>query len=119
MHEMALMGDILNLVQEDAMTRNIKKLKMIELLVGELSNAMPDALQMAFTIYKEQNKALFTADAELRMVIEEAEAECIFCHVKYKPDMKITICPACQMPSGKLTAGETFQVLSYEGEDHE
>lgn len=118
MHEMALMGDILNLVQEDALTRNIKKLKMIELIVGELSNAMPDALRMAFAIYKEQNPALFTKDAELRIVFEKAEAECIFCHTKYQPDMKISICPTCQMPSGKIIAGETFQVLSYEGEDN-
>lgn len=119
MHEMALMGDILNLVQEDAVTRNIKRLKMIELIVGELSNAMPDALKMAFAIYKEQNEDLFTQDAELRLVIEEAEAECIFCQTKYRPDKKITICPSCQMPSGKIIAGETFQVLSYEGEDNE
>ncbi|MBB6444591.1 hydrogenase maturation nickel metallochaperone HypA [Bacillus benzoevorans] len=119
MHEMALMGDILNLVQEDALPRNIKRLKMIELMVGELANAMPDALRMAFAIYKEQNQALFTEDAELRIVIEDAEAECIFCHTKYHPDMKITICPTCRMPSGKIITGETFQVLSYEGEEHE
>nr|WP_295971446.1 hydrogenase maturation nickel metallochaperone HypA [uncultured Bacillus sp.] len=119
MHEMALMGDILNLVQDDASTRNITKIKKIELIVGELSNAMPDALRMAFLIYKEQNPALFTEDARLEIVIEEAEAECIFCHTNYKPDLKISICPACSMPSGMIKAGETFQVLSYEGEDKE
>ena len=116
MHEMALMGDILNLIQEDALTKNINKLSAIELEVGELSNAMPDALQMAFAIYKEQNPFLFTEKAKLIIKTEEAEAECIFCQTKYKPDLKISICPECNMPSGKIIAGETFQVLSYEGE---
>lgn len=116
MHEMALMGDILNIVLEDAEKRDIKKLKKIELIVGELSNALPDALQMAFLIYKEQNPELFLQDAELAIQHEEAISECVFCHTKYKPDLKISLCPKCNMPSGKLISGETFQVLSYEGE---
>ena len=78
---------------------------------------MPDALQMAFAIYKEQNPILFTEDAKLNIQMEEAEAECIFCNHKYKPNHKISICPECQMPSGKIISGETFQVLSYEGEN--
>ena len=45
MHEMALMGDILQLVHEDAAARGIEKIEKIELMVGEISNAMPDALE--------------------------------------------------------------------------
>lgn len=116
MHEMALMGDILNIIIEDAEQKGIKQFNKIELIVGELSNAMPDALKMAFTIYKEQNPHLFSGDASLEIQYEEALAECIFCHTIYKPDLKISICPTCNMPSGKLISGETFQVLSYEGE---
>ncbi|WP_042351917.1 hydrogenase maturation nickel metallochaperone HypA/HybF [Bacillus massiliigorillae] len=115
MHEMALMGDILNIIQEDAVTRQINQLEKIELTVGELSNAMPDALRMAFAIYKEQNPQLFAEDAALFIHMEEAKAECIFCNCHYKPTQRISICPSCNMPSGKLISGETFQVLSYEG----
>ena len=116
MHEMALMGDILNIIIEDAEKKDIKQFHKIELMVGELSNAMPDALEMAFAIYKEQNPTLFTEGASLHIQFEEAVSECIFCKTVYKPDLKISICPSCNMPSGKLIAGETFQVLSYEGE---
>lgn len=116
MHEMALMGDILNIIIEDAEKKDIKKFHKIELIVGELSNAMPDALKMAFEIYKEQNQSLFSKEASLHIQHEEALAECIFCNTVYKPDLKISICPSCNMPSGKLISGETFQVLSYEGE---
>ena len=116
MHEMALMGDILNIIIEDAEQKGIKQFNKIELIVGELSNAMPDALKMAFAIYKEQNPQLFSEDASLHIEHEEALSECIFCQTTYKPDLKISICPSCNMPSGKLISGETFQVLSYEGE---
>lgn len=115
MHEMALMGDILNIIQEDAETRGINQLEKIELTVGELSNAMPDALQMAFAIYKEQNPHLIASEATLLIHMEEAKAECIFCNCHYTPTNRISICPSCNMPSGKLISGETFQVLSYEG----
>ncbi|MEH7113480.1 hydrogenase maturation nickel metallochaperone HypA [Neobacillus niacini] len=115
MHEMALMGDILQLVHEDAETRGIKKIEKIELIVGEISNAMPDALRMAFDIFRDQNLHLFTENAELVIHIEEAKAACVLCGQEYRPDLKIALCPNCHIPSGKVLAGETFQILSYEG----
>jgi len=115
MHEMSLMGDILQLVQEDAEKNNIKKIAKVELIVGEISNALPDALQMAFAIYREQNPQLFSSSAQLIIHMEEAKAQCVICGLEYHPDQKVALCPNCQFPSGKLLEGETFQVLSYEG----
>jgi hydrogenase nickel incorporation protein HypA/HybF len=115
MHEMALMGDILQLVQEDAAAKGIKRIEQVELIVGEITNAMPDALRMAFEIFREQNPQLFTESAVLVIHLEEAQAECVLCDEKYRPDQKIALCPNCNIPSGKILTGETFQVLSYEG----
>ncbi|MDP4083549.1 MAG: hydrogenase maturation nickel metallochaperone HypA [Bacillota bacterium] len=115
MHEMSLMGDILQLVQEDSSQKGIEKIGKVELIVGEISNAMPDALRMAFDLFREQNLHLFTENAELIIHLEEAEAECILCGTQYRPSQKIALCPNCQVPSGKVLKGETFQVLSYEG----
>jgi len=116
MHEMALMADILNLIQEDAYQKKIVKLSSVEIIVGELSNIMPDALEMAFAIYKEQNPFLFTEQATLLIYIEAAEAECVLCKTVYKPSQKLSICPNCHFPSGRMISGETFQIQSYEGE---
>ncbi|WP_416825328.1 hydrogenase maturation nickel metallochaperone HypA [Ectobacillus polymachus] len=117
MHEMSLMGDILQLVQEDAAKRGIVQIKKIELIVGEISNAMPDALEMAFEIFRDQNPYLFKETAQLMIHTEEAKAECVICGLTYHPTQKIALCPNCNIPSGKVLAGETFQVLSYEGSD--
>lgn len=115
MHEMSLMGDILQLVQEDAAANGIRKIEKVELIVGEIANAMPDALRMAFEIFRDENLHLFTKNAELVIQLEEAKAKCVLCGKEYKPDQKIALCPSCLLPSGKVLTGETFQVLSYEG----
>jgi hydrogenase nickel incorporation protein HypA/HybF len=115
MHEMALMGDILELVREDAAEKGLHKIEKVELIVGEIANAMPDALRMAFDIFREQHPHFFTERAELVIHLEEAEAECVLCGKKYSPDQKIALCPNCNVPSGKVLTGESFQVLSYEG----
>ncbi|NRD80473.1 hydrogenase maturation nickel metallochaperone HypA [Bacillus sp. BRMEA1] len=115
MHEISLMGEILQLVQEDAAEKGINKIEKVELMVGEIFNAMPDALRMAFDIFRDQNQHLFHKDAKLVIHIEKAEAECVLCRKLYQPSQKLALCPVCQIPSGKILSGETFQVLSYEG----
>ncbi|MDF2536954.1 MAG: hydrogenase nickel incorporation protein HypA [Bacillales bacterium] len=115
MHEMALMGDILQIVWEDAQNQGFSKINRIELTVGTLSQAMPDALEMAFSIYKEQYQNIFDRSAEVIFDVEEAVACCTECNTTYIPDRKITICPECGMPTGNLIKGQTFQVKSYEG----
>jgi hydrogenase nickel incorporation protein HypA/HybF len=115
MHEFALMGEILRIIQEDAENNGITKIENIELLVGELSNAMPDSLLMAFDIYKEQNLDAIAEDATLLIQIEMAKAECMVCKRRYVPEERISFCPNCGLPSGKVITGEALQVLSYQG----
>ena len=117
MHEMALMGDIVQLVWDSAKERGFKKVSKIELIVGTLSNAMPDALEMAFSVYRAQHVDIFTPDAILEIEVEEALAKCVACGHEYRPDQKLTICPSCGMPTGNLVRGETFRVKSYEGRE--
>lgn len=115
MHEMALMGDILRLVEQDARTRNLRKIDKIELIVGDLSNAMPDALEMAFDVFKARGLGMLSEKALLVIHREKAKAKCVVCGCEYTPGHRLSICPDCSMPGGKIIAGETFKVQSYEG----
>lgn len=115
MHEMALMGDILQLIESDAKKRNIKMVDKVELVVGQLSNALPDALSMAFDVFKSQGLDFLDKNATLVIDEEEAKAHCVLCDLEYKPEQRIAVCPACNFPSGKLVAGESFKVKSYNG----
>lgn len=116
MHEMALMGEIVQVVWKDAEERNFTKISEIELKVGTLSQAMPEALEMAFLVYKEQYSTIFTDEAKLVIEIEEAIAKCTDCDFEYVPEYRITFCPKCGMPSGQLLKGENFKINTYEGE---
>ncbi|WP_028552962.1 hydrogenase maturation nickel metallochaperone HypA/HybF [Paenibacillus sp. UNC451MF] len=115
MHELALMGDIVILVEKDAKQRGIASLTRITLVVGVLSNAMPDALLMAFDMFKAQRNTMLTEDATLKIITEEADAFCPHCQTNYEPTQRIAICPDCSLPGGQLIKGQTFQVESYEG----
>lgn len=117
MHEMALMGDILNIIQEDIQNRNFTKVTKVELIVGELSNAMPDALEMAFDIYKTDGLDISFLDKNSQLIIvkEKAIAQCTVCSEEYIPDHKLAFCPNCEIPTGRLISGETFKIKSYEG----
>ncbi|WLR52937.1 hydrogenase maturation nickel metallochaperone HypA [Bacillus tianshenii] len=117
MHEMALMSDILSIVDQDAQQRGVKRITDVQLIVGDLSNALPDALEMAFLVFKKQGKARLAEDATLTIIREAAHAVCIFCGEEYEPKERIALCPSCSMPGGELTSGETFKVHSYETDE--
>lgn len=115
MHELALMGDVLTLVENDAKRRGLRSVTDITLLVGTLCNVLPDALEMAFAMYKAEGTSMLAEDATLTIVREEARAYCPLCGETYVPERRIALCPACAVPSGKLLAGEAFRVQAYEG----
>lgn len=117
MHELSLMGDVLALVGKDAEGRGFREITRVKLLVGALSNALPDALDMAFDMYKADGNAKLAPDARLEMEIREARAKCVLCGLEYVPEQTAAaaMCPACRFPGGRVTEGEEFKVISYEG----
>lgn len=115
MHEMALMGDILTLIERDAGENKIAKVEEIELTVGELCNVMPEALEMAFDLYKSSDIAFLKKDARLVLLREEAKARCTICGIEYHPEHRIALCPICKFPGGEVISGETFKINSYKG----
>lgn len=112
---MALMGDLLAIVEKDVKERHFTRVDRIDLIVGDLSNAMPDALEMAFEIYRASGIPFLTEDSKLVIEREEAKARCILCDTEYVPDERLALCPKCSMPTGKLISGERLQIQSYEG----
>ncbi|AEH48072.1 hydrogenase maturation nickel metallochaperone HypA/HybF [Parageobacillus thermoglucosidasius] len=115
MHELALMEEIVRLIEQDASKRNIGTITKVELLVGELSNALPAALEMAFDVYKLQKDNRLAEDAQLIIHFERAKAFCPICGQEYEPQSRIVQCPSCLLPSGRIIAGEAFRILTYEG----
>lgn len=117
MHEMSLMSEIIQIVSEDAAARGFKKVNKIDVIVGDLSNVLPDALELAFMFFQRQEGSLISEDSKLNIIREEAKAKCQTCDCEFIPDYKIAQCPMCNLPGSLLESGETFRVESYEGSE--
>ncbi|MYL35832.1 hydrogenase maturation nickel metallochaperone HypA [Pontibacillus yanchengensis] len=115
MHEMSLMSEIIKLVSDDAQSRGFEKIQNIEVVVGDLSNVLPDALELAFFYLRNKGFHLVDEQSELHILREEARAKCLSCYLEFEPDYRIALCPNCELPSCELISGETFKVESYEG----
>ena len=119
MHEMSLMSEIIQLVSEDAAARGFKKVNRIDVIVGDLSNVLPDALELAFLFFQKQGGSLIGEESELHIIREAAKAQCPKCKCEFQPDYRIALCPECGFPGSQLVTGETFRVDSYEGSDED
>ncbi|RUL48632.1 MULTISPECIES: hydrogenase maturation nickel metallochaperone HypA [Lysinibacillus] len=117
MHEMSLMHEIIQLVSEDAKSRGFYKVKQIQVIVGDLSNVLPDALELAFFYFSKKKMGLLDEESQLKIIHEKAIAQCQTCLHKFEPDFRLALCPKCGLLNGFLISGETFQVESYEGSD--
>lgn len=116
MHEMGLMEDALQIVSEDAGKHGIRSVEKISLIVGDLSNVLPDALRFAFDAFRLSGEIpLLNNNAALEIVREKGRARCSVCGREYEPQQFLATCPGCGLPFGVLLAGETFKIESYEG----
>ncbi|USK52122.1 hydrogenase maturation nickel metallochaperone HypA [Bacillus sp. CMF12] len=117
MHEMSLMADILYIVEADAIERGFVKINRISVIVGELSNVLPDALELAFSFFQKQEDNLISEKTELKIIREVAKARCKECGKEFTPDYRIALCPHCNQINTEIISGESFQVESYEGSE--
>jgi hydrogenase nickel incorporation protein HypA/HybF len=117
MHEMSLMVDIIKIVSEDARLQGFNKVDKIDVIVGDLSNVLPDALELAFFHFRKQGLGILDENTKLDMIREVAKAKCQTCLYEFTPDYRMALCPKCGLPNCLLVSGETFRVESYEGSD--
>ena len=117
MHEMSLMYEIILLVSKDAKLRGFQKVTQIQVIVGDLSNVLPDALEVAFLYFCKEKAGLLNEQSQLTIIREKAITQCQSCLFTFEPDYRIALCPKCNSLDGLIISGETFQVEFYEGSD--
>lgn len=116
MHEMGLMADALEAVAGDARKRGMTSVSKLSLIVGDLSNVLPDALRFAFDAFRSSGEVpMLDQKARLEIIREKGRARCTVCGREYEPNEYLATCPSCGLPFGVLLSGETFKIESYEG----
>ncbi|AFV12854.1 hydrogenase nickel incorporation protein HypA [Thermacetogenium phaeum DSM 12270] len=113
MHELSLMQGVVNLLRKSASENNVKRITKVLLVVGEMTMAVPDALQFAFESFKEEE--LFR-DAVLEIRMEPVRGECRDCHRSFDIKDFVFLCPFCSGPNVKVASGRDLYIDYYEGD---
>ena len=116
MHEMSLVEGITKVIAEKAAENRINKITKVKLVIGKLTNALPDALNLAFEVIRNE-ESLY--DAEAQLVIEERKTtgKCNECRKEFSiEDNYSFICPDCDSLLVTIVSGRELYVDYFEGE---
>ncbi len=113
MHELALMAGVFDIVKKYTAELPDKKVTRVTLVVGELTNAVPEALESSFQVYA---KGTNVEGAELIVRRIPLTALCVECRWEGKVEEHTFICPKCSGLGLEIKTGRELYVESMEVE---
>ena len=114
MHELGIMTGVLDAVQTSAKQAGADRVLKVSLSVGELTEAIEDALRFAFEALSEQREFALCAGAELDITMVCPRSRCLECGAEYDHDRFHMLCPECGSFATELIAGRELQIDSIE-----
>ena len=111
MHELGLMTGIMSSVQEAANQAGASAVTDITISVGEMTEAIPDALQFAFEALRE---GTICENAQLHIAMIAPHSRCLECGAEYEHDRFHMLCPECGSFATELIAGREMRIDSIE-----
>jgi hydrogenase nickel incorporation protein HypA/HybF len=113
MHELSVTQSILDIVLNQAMASQAKKVTRINLVIGEMSGVVSDCVQFYFDFLKKGNVA---EEAILDFKLVPVELRCRDCQTTFHPKESAWICPNCQSTSLEMVSGQESYIESIEVE---
>lgn len=113
MHEVSLILNLLDIVEENVRKFNAKRVTHIYLKVGKLSGAEPELLKSAFEVVK---KGTVIEDATLTLEVIEPLVKCLNCGYEFSPEDMVFICPRCSSAETRILKGEELLLEKMEVE---
>lgn len=111
MHEMSLMSSIFDIINSTIEEYQPRKVNKITLKVGELTNALPEALEMAFEVFSKGN---IVEGATLEILRIPIKVYCSHCDSQSILEDMIYNCPCCQSIGVEVIEGRELQIESIE-----
>ena len=112
MHERGIMTGVLEAATASAREAGATRLLKVTLSVGEMTEAIEDALVFSFEALVEGDP--FTADAELEVRMVSPRSRCLECGAEFEHDRFHLFCPECDGFCTELLAGRELQIDSIE-----
>ncbi len=112
MHELGIMTGVLDAATTAARDAGATKLLKVKLSVGEMTEAIEDALVFAFEALTEDDPYLKGAELEVNMI--SPRSRCLECGAEFEHDRFHMFCPECDSFATELLAGRELQIDSIE-----
>lgn len=114
MHELGIMTGVMDTVVESARQAGATRVLKVSLAVGEMTEAIEDALVFAFEALGEQREYALCAEAELEIAMIKPKSRCLECGAEYEHDRFHMLCPHCGSFATELVAGRELHIDSIE-----
>lgn len=111
MHELGIVLEIFELVEEIMEEQKLKKVSSVTLEVGELSGILPDFFKECWSAARLGSDAF--CDTELIIEFKPAIAKCR-CGYEYELNKNSRICPKCKKTDYEITDGRDFIIKQIE-----
>lgn len=112
--ELAATQSILTKALLKAREANAKRIKTLQLALGEISELDQNSIQK---YWQELSRGTPAEQAQLLFRLIQAEVQCMACFRKYYPQAGKIHCPHCGSYGAKILSGEEFYLESIELDD--
>lgn len=109
MHELAITGSVIDLINQEARDRGFRKVLAVSLRVGEYSGLVPECLREFFPIAA---RGSIAEGAALDIQSVPAAFRCLDCGYEGPVERRAACCPDCGSTAIRMTAGREFFVDS-------
>ncbi len=109
MHEMAIVGELLDEVLRVADSHHASHVQKVEVRVGALRQVVPEALRLGF---EAASRGTLAEGAELSIAEERIVAVCAACGCMFMPSLDDFVCPQCQQSEPRIVAGNDILLRS-------
>jgi hydrogenase nickel incorporation protein HypA/HybF len=110
---MSLMSSIFEIINDTVKVHQPKKVTKVTLKVGELTNALPEALEMAFEVFARES---IVEGAELEILRIPIKVHCVECGQDSIVEERRFVCSNCESIAVSVTEGRELQIDSLEVE---
>lgn len=112
MHELGIMTGVMEAATTSAREAGATRLLKVTLSIGEMTEAIEDALLFAFEALRETDP--FTSDAEIDIHMIRPKSRCLECGARFEHDRFHMFCPECDSFATELICGRELQIDSIE-----
>lgn len=112
MHELGIMTGVIDTVRKSAEQAGADQVLGVRLKIGEMTEAIEDALHFAFEALIEDEPLMHDAVLEVDMV--KPKSRCLECGTEFEHDRFHLFCPNCDSFATTLIAGRELLIDSIE-----